>query len=298
MRALLHLRSAAAQSSEQPQLSSNRRKLGLHAAAWVVLVAAFMVWVRPTPHAQGSSRLPFTVNFNSGTVQTGWDGFRNDTGVALTTQGCLSGGCLRAPLVSGTHSDNYGDFYFGDHVGRGGTKVEEVWVRLWAKFDAGMRWPNRTQKLALLNLTDGVSSERRYQIMLDVNAQGQYFVERSDIATWRFTGHYQNVGAAAPVRVGEWDKLKLYVRLNTPNQNNGIARLWVNDQLKLEHTNINIRSGSSFGMNKFILTTYATEESPSNGVQWFDDVTVSLTDPDGASTLPTAPRNLRVVPTP
>lgn len=274
-----------------------KSSLRLRGSVCLVLLAALVFGVKPATHAQSSTRLPWTVTFDSGGVNTGWDGFNNATGVTVTTQGCQSGGCLRAPLIAGTHSENYGDLYFGDHAGRNGPKVEEIWVLLWSKFDPGITWPNRTQKIALLNLTDGVSSERRYQMMLDVSPQGQYFIERSDISQWRFTGHYQNIGQPAAVRLGQWDKLKLYVRLNAPNQNNGIARLWINDQLKLEHTNLNIRAGTSYGMNKFILTTYATDTSPSNGVQWFDNVTVSAVDPEGgAPSLPTAPRNLRILP--
>ena len=106
----------------------------------------------------------------------------------------------------------------------------------------------------------------------------------------------QNIGQPVPVRLGQWDKLKLYVRLNTPNQSDGIARLWINDVLKLEYTNLNIRAGTSYGINKFIMGSLATQVSPSDGVQWYDQVTVSSTDPDGsAPTAPTAPTNVRVV---
>jgi hypothetical protein len=273
-----------------------RSKAGVLSTS-LLMTAAALYFSYTQPQAQSSTRLPFTATWDSGNLYADWDGFRNTTGATVSTTGCFSGRCLRTPLVAGTVSDNYGDFYFGDHTGQNGAKVEEVWLRVYSKFDPGIQWPNRTQKIVLLNLTDGVSSERRYQVMLDVSPQGQYFVERSDIGAWQFNGMGQNIGSPVSVRVGQWDKLKMYVRLNTPNQSNGIVRMWVNDTLKLEYTNVNIRAGSNYGINKMILTTYATQTSPANGVQWHDDVTLSLTDPDasGGGQTPAAPSNLRIV---
>jgi hypothetical protein len=248
--------------------------------------------------AASNTRLPFTSTFDAGNFDE-WDGFRNTTGVTLPTTGCQSGRCTRSPLVAGTLSDNYGDFYFADFTTIGGSKVEEIWLQVWSKFDSGLTWPNRGQKIAILNLTDGQSTERRYQVTLYVNPSGQYAVERSDIGAWQFTGLAQNIGSAAPVRLGQWDKLKVYARLNTPGSSNGIVRMWVNDQLKLEYTSVNIRSNTSYGFNKLNLSTYATQESPSNGVQWHDSLVLSTTDPGsgtpGTPTPPQAPVNVRII---
>ena len=137
------------------------------------MVLTATVWLTSTRLiAQDSTRLPFTANFDSGNLYADFDGFNNGTGVTVESQGCYSGMCLRFPLTAGTLSEAYGEYYFADHVGRNGPKVEEVWVRLWSKFDPGIVWPNRTQKIALLNLTDGVVSTRRYQMMLEVSPSG------------------------------------------------------------------------------------------------------------------------------
>ena len=92
------------------------------------------------------------------------------------------------------------------------------------------------------------------------------------------------------------------MRLNSPGATNGVLRLWINDQLKLEYSNVNIRFGTSIGINKLILSTYATPPSPTNGMQWHDSFTLALTDPDGSSppppppaTAPAAPSNVRIV---
>lgn len=230
----------------------------------------------PAPPPGPGSRLPFVSNFDAGSFSE-WDGFRNTTGAELLREGALSGFALRTPLVAGTTSDNYGDFYFGDHIETKGSKIEEVWLRVASKFEAGYRWPNRGHKIAILNLTDGLVHERRYQVILAVLPDGQYFLERSDIAAWSFTGYRQRVGAPAVVRFDEWDRLEVHVRLNTPGANDGLLRLWVNGDLKIDESSVNIRGGSSYGLNKLILSTYATQSSPVDGVQWHDEIHLSQT---------------------
>jgi hypothetical protein len=258
-----------------------------------LLLTAGLLTAAPA-HAQGTG-LPFTSTFETGNFSE-WDGFRNTTGAEIMTTGCQSGRCVRTPLVAGTNSDTYGDFYFADHVGEGGAKVEEVWLSLYTKFDAGLSFPTG-QKIAILNLTDGIVSQRRYQVILYVAANGQYTLQHSDIANWRFYARTQNQGTPLAVRLGQWDKLKLYVRLNSPGQSNGILRLWVNDQLKAQHTDVNIRFDTAIGMNKLILSTYADPSSPTNGFEWHDTIKLQLTDPDGGTTPtpPAPPTGLRIV---
>jgi hypothetical protein len=264
---------------------------------FLLLAAALgLAFSSARPAAAQTTRLPFTSTFDAGNLSE-WDGFRNNTGATVVNQGCQSGSCLRTPLMAGTNSDNYGDFYFADHVGFGGPKVEEVWLTLWSKFDAGLTWPNEGHKTIILNLTDGAVSQRRYQVVIHI-LSGQYVIMNTDIDNWRFYNRYQNVGSPVSVRLNQWDKLKLHVRLNTPGVANGVVQLWVNNQLKADHRDVNIRFGTAFGMNKLILSTYATPSSPSNGVQWHDDVRLSLTDPDAGTgpTPPAAPTNIRIVP--
>lgn len=240
-----------------------------------------------------NTKLPFTSTFDSGDFNE-WDGFRNTTGATITTQGCQAGSCLRSPLIAGTTSDNYGDYYFGDFPTVGGTKVEEVWLRLYSKFDSGLTWPNRGQKIAILNLTDGVSTQRRYQVTLYVTPTGQYALEQTDIDNWVFTGIAPNVGTPAAVRLGQWDKIKVHVKLNTPGSANGIVQMWVNDVLKIDQRSLNIRKTTSYGIGKLNLSTYSTQSNPTNGVQWHDSLILSATDPDTGNG-PAAPTNVRVI---
>ncbi|MGE3510594.1 MAG: heparin lyase I family protein, partial [Vicinamibacterales bacterium] len=155
-------------------------------------------------------------------------------------------------------------------------------------------WPTYDQKIAVMNLTDS-GGARRYQVIVNVT-QGSYVVQHTDIDAWRFYNLDQNVGAPVTVRFDQWDKLKLHVRLNTPGQSNGIVRLWVNDQLKLDRTNVNIRAGTSLGLNKLIVGSYSNPPHNGPGVQWIDEVRLASTDPDaGTLSPPAAPTNVRIV---
>jgi hypothetical protein len=265
-----------------------RRALG-------ALALAAAVTVPSAPAAAQTTRLPFLSTFDAGNFNE-WDGFRNNPGATIVNSGCQSGSCLRTPMAPGTNSDNYGDFYFADHVGYGGPKVTEAWVSLYSKFDSGFGWPAEGHKIVILNLTDGIASQRRYQVVIHV-LNGEYVVMHTDIANWRFYNRYQNIGGGpATVRFNQWDKLKLHVRLNTPGASDGVLQLWVNDVLKADHRDVNIRFDTAYGMNKLILSTYATPSSPSNGMQWHDSVRLQVTDPDGGGpTPPAAPTGVRIV---
>jgi hypothetical protein len=241
--------------------------------------------------------LPWQATFDAGNFDE-WDGWRNTTNATFQTSGCVSSGrCVRVPLIANTTNDTYGDHYFGDHIWAEGTrtKVEEVWLTFHTKFEPNYVWPSSSQKLAILNLTDGQTSDRRYQVYVYVRSNGEYAVDRSNIATWQFFGIFQNVGTVVSPRASQWDKLKLHVKLNTPGQANGIVQLWVNGELKVNYSNQNIREGTSMGVNKLILSSYSTRENGGNGALWWDNVSLSQTDPDGATAVrPNPPTDVRV----
>jgi hypothetical protein len=235
--------------------------------------------------------LPWSASFDGGDLSE-WSAFRNATGVEVVSSGCQLGRCARAPLLSGSYNDNYGDYLFGDHFSVRGDKVEEAWLRFYSKFDSGYVWPSKGHKLAIVNLTDGQTSTKHYQVYIVVSPDGRYAVDHSYFTQRRFFGLAQNVGTPVAVVPGQWDKIKLYVRLNSPGQSDGVVRLWVNDQLKAQYELLNIREATQYGMNKLNLSSYSNPPAISNGVQWWDEFLLSRIDPDAAAA-PMAPSDLR-----
>lgn len=235
----------------------------------------------PTPvAATGNMGLPFTSGLETGNFSE-WNGFGVTGAITASAQNPAQGNyAARIQLTQGTHSEGYVEHRFGDFYNIGLDKVEEAYLELDSKFDPGYVWPGDSQKIAILNLTNGTDSQRRYQVYVYVDRNGRYAVDHSDIANWRFYGLPQNVGNAVSVREGQWDHLKLYVRLNTPGLSDGVVQLWINGQLKVSYNSVNIRGGTNYGMGKLIVGSYATDASGSNGIQWWDNVMLSPIDPD------------------
>lgn len=273
-------------TNQHGEHSMKRKRAAGAAIAFLGLITcANAVWAQ-------DSRLPWSSTFDDGTFAAFNGGFRNTTGVTIESVGCQSGRCARAPLVAGTTNDNYGDFHFGDHYTIRGPKLEEVWLRFYSRFDPGITWPNRSQKLAILNLTDGVTSTRHYQVFIFIRPNGDYAVDHSYFVKWQFFGLLQNVGAIVQPRLGQWDKIKLRVRLNTPGVADGVVQMWVNDELKISHESVNIRESTAYGINKLNLSSYSTQAGQSAGFQWWDSFVLATQDPDG--TVPRPPTDVRV----
>lgn len=243
-----------------------------------ILVSTFLLLLSSV--AIGDTGLPWSSGFETGDFSE-WNGYIRGS-VTVSTENPQHGSySARIPLITDTLNDNYVEHYFGDHIRMGLKKVEEVYLRLYSKFDTGYVWPARqAHKIALLNLTNGIDYERHYQVYIYVNSIGEYVVDHSYIDTWQFFGLAQNVGSPATVRFDQWDKLILYVKLNTTDSPDGIVKMWINDVLKIDHSGLNLRESTSFGINKLILSSYTANQSGSDGVQWHDNWMLSETDPD------------------
>ncbi|VAW73261.1 hypothetical protein MNBD_GAMMA15-649 [hydrothermal vent metagenome] len=235
-------------------------------------------------NANAETGLPWSSSFETGNISE-WNGFNSGV-VQISTNSPADGSyAASVDLVANTlNGENYLEHYFGDHIRTGLEKVEEVWLKFSSKFESGYQWPDRqSHKIALINLTNGSSSQRTYQVYIYATPSGEYAIDHTDIADWRFYGLSQNVGAPAAVRFDQWDELKLYTRLNTPGQSDGIIRLWINGELKLDYTGLDIRENTTDGMNKLIQSSYTSAQSGGNGRQWYDNWSLTLTDPDAGS---------------
>jgi hypothetical protein len=238
----------------------------------------------PVSAAQDCTGLPFYDDFESNGFGL-WD---SNQGTTIETDTVYEGSyAARMPLTDGTTSDNYLDQYFGDHIWYGGDKITEVWGVDYCRIDTFPGWDHAQadRKIFMFNITDGVSSQRRYQVIVGVlggnwPATGQYYVVHSYIDTWTFNSLNQNIGTPATPTYSGWDKIKLYAKLNTAGVADGIVRMWINGVLKLEYTNVNIRQGTSYGINKFILSSYESDYGNGDGVQFHDNFGVYLNDPD------------------
>ena len=241
-------------------------------------------------HAENG--LPWSSGFESGNFSD-WTGSAYSPLPEIVDQGCYEGRlCSRSVLQNGTENVSmYVNHHFGDFHNIGLEKVEEVYLKFHVKIGEGYSWPtgSDTMKVALINLTDGNTSARRYQVYIYVDSQGHYVVDHSYIDSWRFFGLGQNIGQPASVALGSWDELKLHVRLNDPGSANGIVRLWVNGALKVEYTDVNLRENTSYGMGRLILSSQNGGQTGGNGYIYHDAWSLTETDPDQLSSPPSPP---------
>lgn len=245
-----------------------------------------------------ATRLPFSSGFETGNFSE-WDGGLDET-LVVTSDDSYSGQySARSTMIAGQATDNYKDFYFGDHEIVGGDPVDGdgLWLRFYVKFDVGFNYGGAPlHKIALINFTDS-NGRRRYQLLINVLTEtGEYMVEH---LRWNADGSFgaslpgiiQDIGEPATVRYGQWDKIKLFALPNTPGQSNGIVRLWINDVLKADYTNVAMREDTQFNPNKLILSNYVTHTA-NEGQQWWDDFYLGEEDPD-ATPRPLPPTNLQ-----
>lgn len=250
--------------------------LPLHTLRGRTNLAAFapalllIVLFSATPvNAQTNTGLPWASSFETGDF-TEWNGYTR--GDITLVEGSAADGrwASRINLVANTLNDNYYEHYFGDHVTTGLDRVDELYLQFYSKFESGYQWHTLySHKIAIINLTDGMAWDRRYQVYVWVTPDGFYAVDYSDIDDWLFHPLAQNVGDPTPVVFDQWDKITLYVHQNTPGTSDGIVRLWINDELKLDYSGLDLRENTNFGMNKLILTSWSNP-SGGNGVQWSD----------------------------
>jgi hypothetical protein len=242
------------------------------------------------PALSAVARLPFSSSFETGSFSE-WNGGL-DASMTISSSVASDGRySTQAVMTPGRSTDNYKEYVFGDNRRVGGEGATNgVWLTFDSRFDTGFRFADGAvvHKIAIINLEDPNDGRRRYQIIVNVwCADNTYFI---DHLKWNADGSFnrsmpnvsQNIGTKATVRYGQWDKLKLFVKPNTPGQANGIVRFWVNGVLKGEHTNVQLRENSSVLPNKLIMSNYVVE-STASGTQRWDNWRLSETDPEAGS---------------
>jgi hypothetical protein len=241
-----------------------------------------------TQPAFSAARLPFSSSFETGSFSE-WNGGL-DTSMTVTAAVASSGRySTQSVMIPGSVTDNYKEYVFGDHPRINGepvTVANGIWLTLDSRLDTGFHFADgaTVHKVAIVNLEDS-NSRRRYQIIINIIPQsGDYMVDHlkwNEDRSFNRTMPYvsQNVGTAAKVRFGQWDKLKLFIKPNTLGQANGVIRFWVNGTLKAEHTNVALRENVAVNPNKLIMSNYVNTATAS-GTQRWDNWHLSETDPD------------------
>jgi hypothetical protein len=241
-----------------------------------------------TQPALSAARLPFTSTFETGTFSE-WNGGLDATMTVTSSVASQGRYSTQSVMRSGSVTDNYKEFVFGDHPRINGdpvTVANGLWLTLDSRLDTGFHFADgaTVHKVAIVNLEDA-NSRRRYQIIINIIPQsGDYMVDHlkwNEDRSFNRSMPYisQNVGTPAKVRFGQWDKLKLFIKPNTLGQANGVIRFWVNGTLKAEHTNVALRESVAVNPNKLIMSNYVNTAT-AYGTQRWDNFHLAETDPE------------------
>lgn len=170
----------------------------------------------------------------------------------------------------------------GDAPGADGEPAHrEYFIRWYHKFESGFEGippkmarirriePNWNKRYSVLHWIDPSSS--KWEIVVDVhvpdstqaNSSGYLPVARSEFS-------YKD-----PANIGRWICHEMQVSNNTPGQQDGVYRVWADDNLVIERTGVDLRGATDGDLNEVMLDTYWNEGSPKAQSRFYDNFVIS-----------------------
>ena len=93
--------------------------------------------------------------------------------------------------------------------------------------------------------------------------------------------------ASVPLHSGRWYDVRYRLALNTPGHRDGVFEAWVDGAKIIEYRDVDYRGHYDvYGLNQFMLSRRANEESPTQSVFWDDIVVSSSAGPHRAPAAP------------
>lgn len=79
----------------------------------------------------------------------------------------------------------------------------------------------------------------------------------------------------ASENVNRWICFEMEVRLNTPGKKDGLYRIWADDNLIIERTNVDLRGNKTYKINEVMLDCYWNGGAPSPHKRFYDNFIIS-----------------------
>jgi hypothetical protein len=217
--------------------------------------------------------LPWAVDFSTGDFsQFNYDQF--GAGFTIESDGTAYPGLANYARTALPGTDGYEYHIIGPPT-NAGPLLTEWWFEVAISYgDFAGDWPV-SHKCVLFNLTDGVGTNRRYQVMLYAGDQawtGQAAGEWAfELIEWSPAGAFvrsalllPNLGQRAPINRGQWDVIRGFVRLNTTwdgtpalgsGPGNGIMQCWLNGTQVMDYSDVcYVRDEYQCGLGRTIMT--------------------------------------------
>lgn len=184
--------------------------------------------------------------------------------------------------------------FFGDHPGVNKKMMDDITLESYLYFPPGFQWPSGAVTIwtmasfeawgAGYNKATGKGKPLEwapYYIMIALKGSGAplaSFTRADNLGgpgeLYRTYG--QNMGETHPIKLGVWTNLKFRLKLNTPGKKDGVFKLWINDDLKCNYSDIDFRgSYEKYGWNHLMMS-FLGNPSRSDS-QWISRDNILLT---------------------
>lgn len=163
---------------------------------------------------------------------------------------------------------------------------EHIFYRWYHKFESG--YTSFPPKMARAGYRDRSNWTKVFFVHNWIsNAQPTLDVFASNSSQGRWLP-VANSGFDLQSHLNEWVMFEVEIKLNTPGQSDGLYRLWINDELYVDRSNIDLRGNTTDRINEIMLDTYWNEGATGNLGRYYDNFVIS-TEKIGAFTASISP---------
>lgn len=167
-----------------------------------------------------------------------------------------------------------------DHLGQDGP----VFMRWYHMFEAGfegfppkmarIRYRNRSTWHSPMEIHCWLDTSAAFGGTVNVDVKAEHS-SQANSSGWLAVVR-SDFSFANPANLGRWVCFEMEVRLNTPGQSNGWYRLWIDNELKVERMDVDLRGSQTYGLNEAALDCYWNGGSPKSQSRFYDAFVVSL----------------------
>ena len=236
-----------------------------------------------------------TTNHWNSLSEAGWNCIDRTPGGATIDSGASTpdpGNALKMTYPSGWHDAQEPAMCWNMFP----SQVNEFWIQYYFKYSSNYSWHGVDNKQTYYI----IGSNKNTNFYTSITGDLHISIVTQTFATDRF---FPNTSYNPTIEKNRWYKVTLHSVINSPGNLDGVAQLWLDDQLVINNNNVGYRSSSQSGMGfteADISPVYGGSAGlikPATDYQWYDFIIIS-TSPIGSSLpvdkIPSPPNRLLI----
>ncbi len=149
---------------------------------------------------------------------------------------------------------------------------DHLFTRWYHKFEAGFQ--GFPPKMARVRNRNRSMWSSRYAVNCWIESDGILALDVRATKGWLPIAR-SAFSFADPKNIGRWICFETEVKLNTPGKADGLYRLWADDSLLVERTNVDLRGNTTDKINEVSLDCYWNGGSPKVQNRYYDNFVIS-----------------------